>query len=176
VVNSFTGAGDPIPHFPVAGVSVQGVLTGLHFSARLILIIMLCSVVTGTTSPMRFKNVIEWYLRPVPFVPEARVATMVNLMFVLIPVIFSSFTETMNAQKSRCVELRKNPIKRISFAVIPLLTRILKRADEIAYAMEARCYSEERTRPVFYTRKIDWFISIVCLGSCALFVLIHFLF
>lgn len=170
VTNAFTIKGDPIPYFPIRGVSMQGVITGLRFAGRIILIIMACSIMTGTTSLLTFKNVIEWYLRPIPFIPEVQVATMINLTFVLLPVIFDSYTEMMNAQKSRCVELRKNPIKRVNFIIFPLLSRTLRRTDEIVYAMEARCYSEVRTRAVFKVNKVDWFILIVCMA--VLFVII----
>ena len=70
----------------------------------------------------------------------------------------------MNAQKSRCVELRKNPVKRVGFLAIPLLSRALGRADEIVYAMESRCYSEQRTRALFKTNKIDWLVFALCLA------------
>ena len=162
--NAFSIPGDPIPGFPVRSVSMQGVIAGLHFAGRLILIIMACTVMTATTSLLTLKNVIEWYLRPIPFIPEVRAATMINLTFVMIPVIFDSYTEIMNAQKSRCVESRKNPVKRVSFIALPLLSRTLRRSDEIVYAMESRCYSETRTRAVFKTNKADWLVLAVCLG------------
>jgi len=169
VTNAFTIAGDPIPGFPIESVSMQGVARGLRFAGRLVLIIMVCAVVTGTTSLLTFKNVIEWYLRPILFIPEARVATMVSLTFALIPVIFDSYAEMMSAQKSRCIELRKNPFKRLSFIAFPLLARTLRRADEIVYAMESRCYSETRTRALFKTNKADWLILAIC-ASVLLFV------
>lgn len=163
--DAFTIAGDPIPHCPVAGISMQGTVTGLRFAGRLILILMACTVMAGTTSLLAFQNAIEWYLRPIPFLPEVRIATMVNLTFVLIPVIFDSYTEMMDAQKSRCAELRKNPIKRIYFIVFPLLGRTLRRADEIVYAMESRCYSEIRTRAVFKANKVDWVFLAACVAA-----------
>jgi len=172
VTNAFAIAGDPIPGFFIESVSMQGVTRGLRFAGRLVLIIMVCAVVTGTTSLLTFKNVIEWYLRPVPFIPEARVATMISLTFVLIPVIFDSYTEMMSAQKSRCIELRKNPLKRLRFVVFPLLAGTLRRADEIVYAMESRCYSETRTRPLFKTNKVDWLILAIC-AAVLLFVLVN---
>lgn len=171
LVNAFNTPGDPIPNFPIASVSVQGVTTGLRFAGRLTIIILVCAVVTGTTPLMTFKNVIEWFLRPIPFVPAARIATMINLTFVLIPVIFDNFSEIMNAQRSRCVELRRNPIQRLRLIVFPLLNQTLRRADEIVYAMESRCYSEVRTKAVFRYNLIDWFILAVCV-SILLFVLL----
>ena len=171
LVHAFNTPGDPIPNFPITSISIQGVITGLRFAGRLIIIIMVCAVITGTTPLMTFRKVIEWCLRPIPFVPEVRIATMINLTFALIPVILDNFTEMMNAQKSRCVELRKNPIKRINFIVFPLLSQTLRRADEIVYAMESRCYSEVRTMAIFKSNKIDWLILAICI-SVLLFVVL----
>lgn len=53
------------------------------------------------------KNVIEWFLAPIPFVPEARVAAMFSLTFVLIPLIFDQASEMREAQKARCIDERK---------------------------------------------------------------------
>lgn len=158
VVDSFSIPGHPIPGFPLPGVSAEGVTAGLVFSWRLILIIMICTVITGTTSLSTFRNAVEWYLRPVPFIPESRVATMINLTFSLIPVIFSQVSELLDAQKARCIEGRRNPVKRIVFTVFPLLSRTFRRADEVIFAMEARCYSEERTRALFTTNTMDWLV------------------
>lgn len=171
VADAFVIPGDPIPNLPIAGVSMQGVITGLRFAGRLTLIIMTCAVVTGTTSLMTFRNAIEWILRPIPFVPEVRVATMINLTFTLIPIIFDNYKEMTDAQKSRCIQLRKNPVKRLKFIVLPLLTGTLRRADEIVYAMEGRCYSEDRTRAVFKANNIDWLIVAAC-TAVLLFVIL----
>lgn len=164
IVNALTTPGDPMPYFPIAGVSAQGVMTGLRFAGRLIIIILVCTVITGTTSLMTFRNAIEWFLHPIPFVPAARIATMINLTFVLIPVIFDNYAEMMNAQKSRCVELRKNPIQRVTLMAAPLLSQTLRKADEIVYAMEARCYSDVRTRAIFQSSPVDWLVLAVCLS------------
>lgn len=171
VADAFNITGDPIPGCPIAGISVQGLVEGLRFAGRLILILLVCMIMTGTTSLLTFRNVIEWYLRPIPFIPAARIATMINLTFVLIPVIFDSYAEMMHAQKSRCVQLRKNPIKRISYIVFPLLSRTLQRTDEMVFAMEARCYSEVRTRPIFKTARKDWLMCAICL-TVLLFVVL----
>ncbi|MFY9141172.1 MAG: energy-coupling factor transporter transmembrane protein EcfT [Thermacetogeniaceae bacterium] len=171
VVDAFNIPGDPIPYFPVTSISTKGLITGLRFAGRLTIIILVCAVITGTTSLMTLRNVVEWFLRPIPFVPEVRIATMISLTFTLIPVIFDNLAEMMYAQKARCVELRKNPIERINFIVFPLLSQTLRKADEIVYAMEARCYSEVRTRAVFKTNKIDWLLLAICI-SVFLFVIL----
>lgn len=164
IVNAFNIPGDPIPNFPFTSISTQGVIAGLRFAGRLIIIIMVCTVMTGTTPLTTFKNAVEWYLRPIPFISEVRIATMISLTFMLIPVIFNNYLEMMNAQKSRCLQLRKNPIKRVNFIVFPLLSRTLRRTEEIVYAMESRCYSEVRTRAIFQSNKSDWLILGICLS------------
>ncbi|MCL1991144.1 MAG: energy-coupling factor transporter transmembrane protein EcfT [Defluviitaleaceae bacterium] len=137
---------------------------GFHFASRLILMMLISVLMSGTTSLTTVKNTIEWYLRPIPFIPEVRIATMINLTFVLIPMIFDNYLEMTDAQKARCVTLRKNPIRRIKWLVFPLLSRTLRRADELIYAMEARCYSETRTRATFKpTHRLDWLILALCL-------------
>jgi len=163
VSNAFTIPGDSLLEFSIGSISIHGVIRGGHFIGRFTLIILISIIVTSTTSFLAYKKVIEWYLRPIPFIPEVRIATMVNLIFMLIPVILDSHKELMEAQKSRCVELRKNPIKRLKFIVLPLLNRTFQRADEIVYAMESRCYSEIRTKAIFETSKSDWLILAICI-------------
>ena len=149
--------------FLVVMIIIILVMSGWHFAGRLVLMMMISTVMAGTTSLSTVKNAIEWYLRPIPLIPEARIAMVINLTFVLIPVIFDTYLEMMNAQKARGIELRKNPIRRMKFIVLPLLSRTLRRADEIVYAMESRCYSEIRTRAIFKTNKMDWLILAICI-------------
>lgn len=162
VSNAIAIPGDPLPVLPFESISIQGVIRGGHFIGSLILIILISVIITSTTSFLTYKKAIEWYLRPIPFVPEVRIATMINLVFMLIPIILDSYKEMIEAQKSRCVELQKNPIKRLKFITSPLLSRTLQRADEIIYAMESRCYCEIRTKEIFKTNKIDWSILAIC--------------
>jgi len=162
VSNAFAIPGDPLPMLPTQSISIQGVIRGGHFIGRFTLIILITIIVINTTSLLTYKKVIEWYLRPIPFIPEVRIATMVNLIFVLISIILDNYKEQMEAQKSRCVELQKSPIKRLKFITFPLLSRTLQRADEIVYAMESRCFSEIRTKAIFKTNKSDWLILAIC--------------
>ena len=163
VSNAFAIPGDPISGFPIESVSIQGVIRGGHFAGRLILIILISIIVFSTTSLLTYKKVIEWYLRPIPFIREVRIATMINLIFMMIPIIFDNYKEMMEAQMSRGIELqKKNPLRRLKFIAFPLLSRTLQRADEIVYAMESRCYCEIRTKTVFKANKSDWVILVIC--------------
>ena len=165
VANAVFVPGEPLlPYFPLVEVSQEGLGVGLRFAGRLLLIVMVCSAVMGTTPISVLRDALEWCLRPVPFVPAARVAMMMNLTIVFVCVIMDNYAEMVYAQKSRCVESCRNPIKRMKFLALPLLTRTLQRTEEIVYAMESRCYSETRTQPIFTAHKADWGVAGACLG------------
>lgn len=166
IAHSFTIPGKAIPGLPIHGMTWEGLSSGLLFGWRLILMILIGIIMTGTTSLSLFKNVLEWFLRPVPFIPEARVAMMFSLTFVLIPLIFDQASEMLDAQKSRCIDGRKNPITRILALAGPLLFHTFMRADEIVQAMESRCYSEVRTKAVFKTTLTDWLLLAFTIFVC----------
>ncbi|MCL6589283.1 MAG: energy-coupling factor transporter transmembrane protein EcfT [Firmicutes bacterium] len=166
VVNSFSVPGTPIAGLPILGLSWEGLRCGVFYGWRLILIILISTILAGTTSLSLLKNVIEWFLRPAPFIRETSVATMFGLTFVLIPLVFDQASEMMEAQKARCIEGRKNPVKKVMFLIFPLLFQMLLRVDEMVQAMESRCYSDVRTKAVFKTNFNDWlfliFSGLVC--------------
>lgn len=145
-------------------------MSSLHHASHLLFMMLIATVMAGTTPLITIKNVIEWYLRPVPFIPETRIAMIINLTFVLIPLIFDNYLEMINAGKARGMELRKNPIEKIKLIVFPLLNRTLRRADELVHAMESRCYSETRTRVIFKTNKADWLILMACIAVLILVI------
>lgn len=172
ISHSFSVPGRPIPGLPTNGATWEGLRSGLFFGWRLILIFILGLILTGTTSLSVLKNVIEWFFRPIPFIREAKVATMFSLTFVLIPLIFDQVSEIQEAHKARCIVGRKSPVKRVTLFLYPLLLHILLRADEMGLAMESRCYSQSRTKAVFKTSATDWFILAFTGLVCAM-VLFH---
>jgi energy-coupling factor transporter transmembrane protein EcfT len=149
--------GTLITNFPIRAPSWEGLNSGLIFGWRLVLVLIASIILVGTTSLTTFKSVIEWFLRPVPFIREARVATMFSLTFVLIPLVLDEASEMLEAQKARCINGGKNPIRRIRFLIFPLLFQTFIRADEMVMAMESRCYSEVRTKAAFKAKFNDWF-------------------
>lgn len=168
LVHSLTVPGTPIDGIPIHGVTWEGLNSGLYFGWQLILMILLSIIMTGTTPLSLFKNVIEWFLRPVPLISETRVATMFSLTFVLIPLIFDQASEMVEAQKSRCIDERKNPVGRMVFLIRPLLLHTLMRAEEMVLAMESRCYSEVRTPMLFKTAWYDWLILCFSASICVM--------
>ncbi|MGA6925481.1 MAG: energy-coupling factor transporter transmembrane component T, partial [Desulfosarcina sp.] len=84
---------------------------------------------------------------PIPIVDEKMAATMVGLVVRFVPVILFQAVEISDAQRARCVERRKNPLIRLMRFATPLLRRVFGSADELAVAMQARCFNEQRTLP-----------------------------
>jgi energy-coupling factor transporter transmembrane protein EcfT len=165
LVNTFIACVDPTTSLTLKPVSMPSFHRGWHFAGRLVLVILACIVMTGTTSLTTMKNTFEWYLQPIPYIPKARIATMMSLSIVFVPLTLDCYTETSNAQKSRCVELQKNPVKRAILLTLPLVYRALQQTDEIVYAMQSRCYSESRTQAEFQTGKTDWLVLVTCVMS-----------
>lgn len=172
LIQSYSIPGVLILDSPIPMPTIAGLCSGLFFGWKIILVIINCLIVTGTTPLSAFRDAIEWFLRPIPFVQEARVGTMFSLTFSLLPLIFDQTAELTDAQRSRCIDSSRHPLRRIKTLAAPLILRTMLRADEIAMAMESRCYSDERTKPSFKTKPQDWMVVFFVLGILILF-LIH---
>ena len=131
----------------------RGCTTGLLVSWRLLLIILAGVFLSTTTRAAEVKAGVQWLLDPVPLVPAGRVATMMGLILRFMPLVLEQARETAAAQRARGVENRKNPVYRLRVYAVPLLRRSFERADRLALAMEARCYSEQRGLAGFRRRR-----------------------
>jgi biotin transport system permease protein len=129
-------------------------------------------ILTTTTKISELHGAVYALLHLIPFIPAARIATIMSLTILFIPTLLDQYGDIMDAANARCIEKKKNPITRIVTLVGPLLLSIFSRADDIASAMEARCYSEERMPPEYSLKARDW-IFLVCsitLSTCAFFL------
>jgi biotin transport system permease protein len=122
--------------------SGKGLVSGLVYSWRLALVFILGQLFALTTSHSSLQEGIYLLLKPVAFLPAGRIATMISLTIGFIPLVFDQYREIKVAWQARLGNMGRNPITRINSLTLPLLETILGRADEIAYAMESRCYSE----------------------------------
>lgn len=170
IARALVTPGAPVVEFSVITVSREGLHDGTLVCWRLIVIVMLSFLLVVTTRPTEIKSAVQWFLRPVPFIPEKRVATMMSLVMRFVPVILDQARETADAQRARGVENRKNPFYRLRKLMIPLIRRTFETADKLAIAMEARCYSENRTDPGFSAKHSDWLALFAVLCLCLLAV------
>jgi energy-coupling factor transporter transmembrane protein EcfT len=114
---------------------------------RLLLVVLMGVLLMATTRTADIRAALVWYLKPIPVVDEKMAATMVGLVVRFLPVILLQASEISDAQRSRGIENRKNPLVRLMRFTIALFRRVFLSGDELAAAMQARCYSEHRTLP-----------------------------
>lgn len=161
LLRACTTPGNEIIAWKWITLSLEGFREGLIVSWRLVLIVLVGLALVATTKPSQIKAAVEWYLKPVPFLPHKRIAVMISLTMRFMPVILNQVKETDEAQKARCIGNRKNPLYRLKKLVIPVVLRSFETADRLATAMEARCYSDNRTDPEFSSQKSDWLALLV---------------
>jgi energy-coupling factor transporter transmembrane protein EcfT len=137
---AFTGGWTPTLRADAAG-------EALIVCWRLLLVVIMGLLLMATTRSADIRAALVWYLKPIPAVDENMAATMVGLVVRFLPVILFQGAEIADAQRARGIERRKNPLIRLMRFTIPLFRRVFLSADELAAAMQARCYSEQRTLP-----------------------------
>ncbi len=165
IARALTTPGSPLIQFKAVSVTREGVHGGIIVCWRLLIIIMMGLSFVSTTRPSEIKAAVQWFLNPFPFIPAKRIATMMSLIIRFMPVILDQAKETADAQRARGVENRKNPVYRLKKLLIPLMRRTFVSADKLAVAMEARCYSENRTDPGLSCGIRDWIalFAVICL-------------
>jgi energy-coupling factor transport system permease protein len=132
----------------------EGIIRALFIAARLILLVGVTSLLTFTTSPVELTDGIERLLRPFRRigVPAHELAMMMTIALRFIPTLLEETEKIMKAQMARGAVFDRGGVLRRARALIPVLVPLFvsafRRADELALAMEARCYrgGEKRTR------------------------------
>ncbi|MGG5463049.1 energy-coupling factor transporter transmembrane component T family protein [Clostridium sp. B9] len=132
----------------------EGIRTAIFMALRLVLLIMGTSVLTLTTSPIELTDGIESLLKPFKKigVPAHELAMMMTIALRFIPTLIDETDKIMKAQKARGADFESGNLIQKAKSLIPLLIPLFissfRRADELAMAMEARCYrgGDGRTR------------------------------
>ena len=161
-----TTPGTALIEFNSISITRQGLISGMLICWRLVIIALAGFLFVFTTPSSEIKAAVEWFLKPAAFVPGKRIATMMGLIARFIPAILNQARETAEAQRARCVENRKNPFYRLVRLGLPLIRRTFEQADRLIIAMEARCYSENRTDPDLCATRIDWFALFIIVVIC----------
>ena len=132
----------------------EGLTYAASMAARLIMLIVGTFLLTYTTSPIALTDGIETILNPLKKIklPVHELAMMMSIALRMIPTLIEETDKIMSAQKSRGADFEPgSPIKWAKAVVpliIPLFVSAFRRAEELATAMESRCYhgGEGRTR------------------------------
>ncbi len=177
------GSGEPLVDFWIIKIYTEGIMRAVFMALRVILLIIGSSILlTYTTSPISLTDGLESLLSPLKVikVPVHTFAMMMSIALRFIPTLVEETEKIMNAQKSRGADFTSGGLVKRAKALVPILVPLFvssfKRAEELATAMECRCYrgDKNRTKLVKLQFKINDFIfmaafaallgSIVCLS------------
>lgn len=122
---------------------------------RLLTVVLMGLLLMATTRMAHIRAALVWYFKPIPLVDEKMAATMVGLVVRFLPLILMQAADISDAQRARGIDRRKNPLVRLMRFSIPLFQRVFLSADELVAAMQARCYSEQRTLPDLTFTQLD---------------------
>ncbi len=171
LINLFYGGGNTVllKVWKIA-ITEEAILKSLFFSLRILLLIVSSSVLTYTTTPNDLTDAIERLLSPLKiFGLKNAVHTLAMMMTIalrFIPTLVEETEKIMNAQKARGVDFENGKLKEKINALIPILIPLLisavRRAYELAEAMECRCYNgaDGRTRMKVLSLKLIDFAAI----------------
>lgn len=154
-INIFLTPGDTVfIEFWIIKVTLEGLVIAAFMAIRLVLLIIGSSLLTLTTSPISLTDGIESLLNPLKRirVPAHEIAMMMTIALRFIPILLEETDKIMKAQMARGADFETGNIIKRAKSLIPLLVPLFissfRRADDLALAMEARCYrgGEGRTK------------------------------
>ncbi len=159
----FFTAGDPLIHYGIIKISRQGLHNAIFMAIRLTFLIIGSSLMTFTTTPNQLTDGLEkllWPLRHIK-VPVHEIAMMMSIALRFIPILLEETDKIMKAQMARGADFETGGILKRAKSLVPLLVPLFvsafRRANDLAMAMEARCYrgGEGRTKmkPLRYHRR-----------------------
>jgi energy-coupling factor transport system permease protein len=154
IINLFSTSGTPIFKLGFLHITYEGISLTIKMTLRISLLIISASILTLTTTPILLTDGIEKLLNPLRSIkiPVHEIAMMMTIALRFIPTLLEETDKIMKAQASRGADFDTGNIlqKAKSFipVLVPLFVSAFRRAEELATAMEARCYkgSEGRTR------------------------------
>ena len=155
VINLFLTQGEQVIwQFGVLHLTVEGIYMAVKMCVRLVLLIIGSSLLTLTTTPIQLTDGLEYLLHPLKKigVPAHEIAMMMTIALRFIPTLLDETDKIIKAQQARGADFDTGNMMQKAKSMIPILVPLFisafRRAEELAMAMEARCYhgDENRTR------------------------------
>ncbi len=177
LLNLFFTTGTELFRIGFIRVTQEGLRQSIHYSLRLVFLVVTTSLLTLTTSPIALSDGIELLLSPLKVIhfPAHELAMMMSIALRFIPTLLEETDKIMKAQKARGADFESGNLLVRAKSMIPLLVPLFvsafRRAGDLAMAMEARCYhgGENRTRlRVLTITKADWialFVMVLLLAA-----------
>ncbi len=142
----FTRSGEVLLDAGFITVTKDGIIYAAYMIVRIVILVLGTSLLTYTTSPIELTDGLEILLRPFSKIglPSHELAMMMSIALRFIPTILEETDKIMKAQTARGADFESGNVVKRAKALIPLLVPLFisafRRADELAMAMECRCY------------------------------------
>lgn len=155
IMNMFFTSGTPVADvWLLRHITWEGVISAVQMVLRIVMLIMGTFLMTYTTSPIALTDGLEHLLSPLKKLrfPVHELAMMMSIALRFIPTLIEETDKIMSAQKARGADFETGSLMQRAKALVPLLVPLFvsafRRADELATAMECRCYhgGEGRTK------------------------------
>ena len=172
----FTTGESPLVEWWIIKIYPEGILTAIFMMVRLVCLVAGSSLLLSyTTSPLALTDAIESLFGPLRKVgvPVHEFAMMMTIALRFIPTLIEETDKIISAQKARGADFEDGGLLKKAKALIPVLIPLFvsafRRADELAEAMECRCYrgGEGRTKlKVMKSRGVDYLFLLLMIGLC----------
>ena len=142
----FTDGEKVLVHFWVITITLEGVIRAVFMVSRILMLITATFLLTYTTSPISLTDGLESLLGPLKVikVPVHELSMMMCIALRFIPTLIEETDKIMSAQKARGADFETGSLMQRVKALVPILVPLFisafRRADELATAMECRCY------------------------------------
>lgn len=171
--NLFLTPGEPLVTFWIFKITAEGIKSAALMTIRLIYLILGTSIMTLTTTPNQLTDGLEKALMPLSKIgiPVHAIAMMMSIALRFIPILIEETDKIMKAQMARGADFENGnliqKVKNMIPLLVPLFVSAFRRADDLAMAMEARCYNggEGRTKmkPLRYMKR-DYLAYVIVLA------------
>jgi len=165
VLNLFYTPGEPLVELWIFTITKEGILTAFFMMLRITMLIMGTFLLTYTTSPIALTDGLESLLGPLKKlkVPVHELAMMMSIALRFIPTLIEETDKIMSAQRARGADFESGNLFQRAKALVPILVPLFisafRRADELATAMECRCYHGGEGRTALHVLRYgrrDW--------------------
>ena len=152
LLNMFYTPGRELVHFWIFTITYEGLRNAIFMISRIVMLIFGTFLLTYTTSPIALTDAMELLMSPLKRikVPVHELSMMMCIALRFIPTLISETDKIISAQKARGADFESGNLLRRAKALIPILVPLFisafRRADELAVAMESRCYQGGKGR------------------------------
>ena len=186
LINLFMAGGDTVLYQSARLASLkitkEGLINAVQMVLRLVFLVTGTSLLTLTTTPLMLTDGIENLLKPLNAVkvPSHEIAMMMTIAIRFIPTLSEETEKIIKAQMARGADFESGNLFRRTKAMVPILVPLFisafKRADDLAIAMDSRCYNSGSKRTRMKQMKMTWRDTVaaaVMLSFCAVIVLLQ---